>query len=141
MAFLPVVAQGSIKEAPGDAAVRIDAAIPQERPVAACVFEQLRIDFGDEDLFRVVRGLRDDAAEGVGDEGAAPELEARRLSGTSSSRMPLCWTSPCSWPTRLTAPTKTPLAMACARCMVCQALYWASPNSAFSLGCQPMAVG
>ena len=62
--------------AAGDAAVGVDAAVAQEGPVAAGVFEQGAVDFGDEDFFAVVRGLRDDAAEGVGDEGAAPELEA-----------------------------------------------------------------
>ncbi len=50
-------------------------------------------------------------------------------------------TSPCSWPTRLTAQTKTPLAMAWARWMAFHAEYCAAPNSDFSLGCQPMAVG
>ncbi len=38
-----------------------------------------RIDFAEKNLFRVVRGLRDDAAEGIGEEAAAPELKARTL--------------------------------------------------------------
>ena len=49
-----------------------------------------------------------------------------------------CWvrsrTSPNSWPTRLTAQTKTPFAMAWARWLICQAEYCRSPNSAFSAG-------
>ena len=46
-----------------------------------------------------------------------------------------------SCPTRLTAATKTPLAMACERWIVSQALCWRAPNCFFSAGCQPMAVG
>ena len=34
------------------------------------------VEVGVEDLFTVVRGLGEDAAEGVGDEAAAPELDA-----------------------------------------------------------------
>src|SRR5580692_12646592 len=34
-----------------------------------------------------------------------------------------------------------PISMAWARWAVCQASYWAVPNSSFSEGCQPMAVG
>ena len=49
--------------------------------------------------------------------------------------------SPGSWPTRFTAATNTPLAMAWLRWMVFQASRWAAPYCAFSCGCQPMAVG
>src|SRR5258708_5933173 len=66
----------SVEEAAGDALVGVDAAIAEEGPVAAGVFEQFEVDLRGEDLFLVVAGLGDDAAEGVGDEAAAPELEA-----------------------------------------------------------------
>ena len=49
--------------------------------------------FADQDLFLVVRGLRDHHAERIGEERAAPELEARR----AGRRL--------SWPTRFTAAT------------------------------------
>ena len=60
----------------GDASVGVDAAVTQEGPVAASVFKEFGVDLGDEDLFPVVGGLGDDPAEGVGDEGAAPEFQA-----------------------------------------------------------------
>ena len=46
-----------------------------------------------------------------------------------------------SWPTRLTAATKTPLAMAWLRIIVCQAACWLAPYCCFSSGSQPIAVG
>ena len=46
-----------------------------------------------------------------------------------------------SWPTRLTAQTYTPLAMAWLRWIVSQAACCCAPYSAFSGGSQPMAVG
>ena len=42
---------------------------------------------------------------------------------------------------RFTAATYTPLAIAWDRWIVSQALAWAGPNSVFSDGCQPIAVG
>ena len=39
-------------------------------------FDEFGVEVGDEDLFFVVAGLGEDAAEGVGDEAAAPELDA-----------------------------------------------------------------
>ncbi len=63
-----------VEKAFGDALIGVDAAVAKEGPVAAGVFEKLAVDFGEEDLFFVVRGLGEDAAEGVGDEAAAPEV-------------------------------------------------------------------
>src|SRR5689334_16686804 len=54
--------------------VRIDAAIAQEGPIAACVLDQLRVAHGGEDL-GALPGFGENAAEGVGDEGVAEELD------------------------------------------------------------------
>ena len=57
----------SVEIATGDPGVGVDAPVAEKRPVAAGVFEEFGVDFGDEDLFLIVRGLGDDPAEGVGD--------------------------------------------------------------------------
>lgn len=67
----------SVEEAAGDALVGVDAAIAEEGPVAAGIFEEFEVYFGGEDFFLVVAGLGEDAAEGIGDEAAAPEFQAR----------------------------------------------------------------
>ncbi len=77
------------------AAVGVDAAVAEEGPVAANLLLQLDVHLGEEDLFLVVAGLGDDAAEGIGDEGAAPELEARAVDCAAADVA-------VSWPTRLT---------------------------------------
>src|ERR1700761_3260338 len=76
---LLAVAQRSVEESLHDGLVGVDAAVAQEGPVAARVFEQAQVDLADEDLFLVVRGLGNDAAEGIGEERSAPELEAGAL--------------------------------------------------------------
>ena len=65
-----------IEEPARNAAIRIDPAIAQEGPVLARDLDFLCVEVGVEDLFLIVRGLREDAAEGIGDEAAAPELDA-----------------------------------------------------------------
>ena len=65
-----------VQEAARNAAIRIDAAVAQERPVLAGDFYFGHIEVGVEDLFLVVAGLGENAAEGVGDEAATPEFEA-----------------------------------------------------------------
>ena len=105
-------------------------------------FDEFGVEVRDEDLFFVVAGFGDDAAERVGDEAASPELEAGVRGvvagafevdgfGVAVGGGALKMTSPYSWPTRLTAQTKTPLAMAWARCTVCQASYWAVAELVF----------
>ena len=42
----------------GDGRVGVDAAVAQERPVAADVFQRLQVDVADQDFFAVVRCLR-----------------------------------------------------------------------------------
>ena len=44
-----------VEIATGDAGVAIDAAVAEEGPVAAGVFEEFGVDLGDEDLFLIVR--------------------------------------------------------------------------------------
>src|SRR5579871_1053521 len=60
-----------------DGLIRVDASIAEERPVAASFFAFLWITFDDENLFLIATGLRRDLAERIGDEGVAPEFEAR----------------------------------------------------------------
>src|ERR1700739_194606 len=71
-----VAAPRVIEEAAHDGAVGVDAAVAQEGPVAARVFEQAQVDFADEDLFLVMGRLGDNAAKGVGEERSSPELKA-----------------------------------------------------------------
>jgi len=59
-----------------DGAVCVDAAIAQERPAAADFFHDGGVAFDDERFFFIVRGFGEDAAEGIADEGCAPEFEA-----------------------------------------------------------------
>src|SRR6476469_40724 len=55
--------------------VRVDPSIAEEGPVATGVLDQLRIAHGGEDLGALAR-FGEDAAEGVGDERVAEELDA-----------------------------------------------------------------
>ena len=67
-------------------AVGVDPAVAEERPVAAGVFAEGGVAVDDQDFFAIGAGSGDDTAEGVGDEGAAPELDAavaRALRGRS----------------------------------------------------------
>lgn len=65
-----------VDEAAGDVGVGVDAAVAEKGPVLARGFDEGGIEIGGEDLFFIVRGLGEDAAEWVGDEASAPELEA-----------------------------------------------------------------
>ena len=66
-----------IEKAAADGRIGVDAAVAEERPVAARVFKQREIDLANQDFLLFVRSLRNDAAEGIGKEAAAPELQAR----------------------------------------------------------------
>src|SRR5580658_4182253 len=68
-----------IDKAARDGRVGVDAAVAQERPVAARLFDVGKIDFADQDLFMFVRGLGNNASERVSQKAAAPELEARPI--------------------------------------------------------------
>src|SRR4051794_5904244 len=68
-----------IEKTLGDGRVGIDAAVAQERPVAARVLEEGQVNFADNDLFLFVRGLGEDASERVGQKAAAPELQPRSV--------------------------------------------------------------
>src|SRR4051794_35074165 len=65
-----------IEETLLDAAVGVDAAVAQERPVAPHLLLAGEVDLADQDLLLVDRGLGDDDAEGIAEERRAPELEA-----------------------------------------------------------------
>ena len=150
--FRLMVFGDSIQEAFGDAFVGVDAAVAEEGPVLAGDFDEFGVEVCDSDLFFVVAGFGEDAAEGVGDEAAAPELDAGcggvvagavefYGGGVAVGGESFEFDVAVLVAYRLMAQTKTPLAMAWARWAVCQASYWARPNSSFSEGCQPMAVG
>ncbi len=74
-----------------------------------------------------------------------PASARMRPKGSAMNEWPKNWMpsvpGSSSWPTRLGDATKTPFAMACERWIVRQASCCAAPNSAFSDGCQPIAVG
>src|SRR5437868_8956155 len=55
----------SIDDPAGDLAVAVDAAVAQERPVAADVFDYASVNFTDQNFFVVVRGFGDDATERI----------------------------------------------------------------------------
>ena len=65
-----------IEKALRDAAVGVDAPVAEEGPVTAGLFDQRGVDLGDENFFGVVRGFGKDAAEGIGEKAAAPELDS-----------------------------------------------------------------
>ena len=67
----------------GNPFVGIHAAVAQEGPVAARLLDQRAIDLAQHDLFRIVPGLGDDAAEGIGQKAAAPELDSLPFGATS----------------------------------------------------------
>src|SRR5262249_19541335 len=68
-------ASGVIAEPQRERSVGVDAAIAQERPVLARLLDLLQVAFDDQRFFLVRRGLGDDAAERIGDEGLAPERQ------------------------------------------------------------------
>ena len=61
--------------------VGVDAAVAQERPVAAHLLHAREVHLADQDLLLVGRRLGDHDAEGIGDERRAPELEPGPPSG------------------------------------------------------------
>jgi hypothetical protein len=69
-------AAGGVEEALGDGGVGVDAAVAEERPVAADIFEGLQVDVADQNFFAVVRGFDEDSAEGIAEEGCAPKFES-----------------------------------------------------------------
>src|SRR6516165_6055977 len=68
-----------------DRLIRVDAPIAKEGPVAARVLEQRRIDFAEKHLFRVMRRLRDNPAEGIRQETPTPELQSRAFRAISAN--------------------------------------------------------
>ena len=68
-----------------DGLVGIDAAVAEKGPVATRLLDEMRIDFADENLLFVVRGLGNDAAERVGKKRSAPELDALTFSAVAAN--------------------------------------------------------
>src|SRR5690348_11228683 len=64
-----------VEEPLGDGAVGVDPAVAKERPVAPGLLLETRVARDHQHLFGVVAGPGEQAAERVGQERAAPELE------------------------------------------------------------------
>src|SRR6516165_1592885 len=67
---------GRVEETARDGRIGVDAAVAKKGPVAARIFEKPKIDLAHDDLFLFMRGLGEDASEGIGEKAAAPELQA-----------------------------------------------------------------
>src|SRR6266852_3208074 len=76
--------RGSIDQPAGDLGVAVDAAVAQEGPVAADVFQGVQVDFAYQNFFLVLRGFGDDFAEGVAEERASPKFQAVPGSGIAA---------------------------------------------------------
>ena len=74
-----------INKALRDGPVSIHAAVAQKGPVATRLLNQRAIDLAQHDIFSIVAGLRDDAAERIGKKAAAPEFEARPRSAIAKN--------------------------------------------------------
>jgi len=75
----------------GDGAIAVYAAVAQEGPVAANVFDAFEIDFTDQHFFFVVGAFDQNCAEWITQERPAPELEAgarRRVSAHVAGFVP-----------------------------------------------------
>ena len=113
-----------------DRAVGIGPPVAPEGPASPRGLDAVAIDFHNDDRFGVGRRLARISPKGP----ATNELP--------QNSMPLPPPDDgISRPTRFTAATNTPLAMACARCTVTHASRCSAPRFDFSSGCQPMAVG
>src|ERR1700693_925574 len=66
----------SINQPVCDLAIAVDATISKERPIAANVFHDSQIDGADQDFFFVMRGFRDDTAEGVAQKRPSPKFQS-----------------------------------------------------------------
>src|SRR3990167_7430180 len=67
------------KEAAVNTGVGINTPVAEERPVAADLFEMMKIDFGDQNFLFLCRCLRKDDTLWIGDEGCPPKLDSRRV--------------------------------------------------------------
>src|SRR5579862_5337965 len=56
--------------------VGIDAAVAEERPIAARFFDLRRVTFNDQDFFLLGGTFGEDTAKWIGDEGMSPEFQA-----------------------------------------------------------------
>src|SRR6266850_2501930 len=67
------------QEAALDAAIRVDAPVAEERPVAAHFLHACEVHLGDDEGLLVGGRLRDDDAKRISEEGVSPELDAGAL--------------------------------------------------------------
>src|SRR5205807_2759640 len=72
----PTTATSFAEPAIENGLIRVDTAVAEEWPVAACIFAFLRIAFDDEDFFLFAARLGGDLAERISDERISPEFEA-----------------------------------------------------------------
>src|SRR5205823_4533955 len=72
-----------IQEPMRDASVAVNAAVAQERPVAAHVFKMLQITLADQDFFLIMRGFNDDPSKGIAQKRSAPESQALAFSAVA----------------------------------------------------------
>src|SRR5262249_34713817 len=84
-ADLPIVRASLIQEPVRDAVITVNPAIAKKRPVAANVFQLLKIALADQDLLFIMRGLYDDSAKRIAEEGAAPEFQALALGAVTAN--------------------------------------------------------
>src|SRR6266516_2727283 len=61
-----------------DGLISIDATVAEERPIAPCVLDAVRVAFDNENFLFVGRSLRHDLPERIGNERISPELDAAR---------------------------------------------------------------
>jgi hypothetical protein len=116
-------------------AIGINPPVPQERPVRAAELDLGQIAVHQHDLFLVDAGALDDLTVGGGDEGLAPELDAVLVDGAAVGTAD-----------QLVADSVGGADVAAVGDGVgaldgLPGVVLGSPYSAFSEGCQPMAVG
>ena len=94
----------------------------------------LQVDFADQNFFFVVRGLGDHAAERIAEERPSPELQPRSRSRVAADVAIFVADAVDGGDEDAVGDGVGALDRSQASC-------WAAPNSSFSAGCQPMAVG
>src|SRR5713226_6935762 len=65
-----------VNHAAGDGSVGVDAAIAQEGPIAANLFQVAQVNFAEQDFFFVMRCVCQHSPERIAEERSSPELES-----------------------------------------------------------------
>src|SRR5262245_27117980 len=76
-----VATRSLVDEPAGDAVVRVDAPVAQERPALALALDLGQVDVGEEQRLAIGRTLDEDPPVRRRDEALAPELDAARAGG------------------------------------------------------------